>query len=73
MSAEPTTAIRFLRLPDVLTLTGIKSKSGLYRRIKDGDFPKGERVSHRMVVWPEPVIARWQYRHLPADLQELLG
>ena len=73
MSAEPTKAIRFLRIDDVLALTGYRSKSTLYAEIKKGEFPRGERLSHKMVVWPEPVIARWQYRRLPADLQELLG
>lgn len=71
--AQPVRTMKFLRLADVLERTGIGSKSELYRRIRADEFPKGERISHKMVVWPEPVIARWQYQFLPADLQELLG
>lgn len=56
----PPIAVRFLRITDVLALTGYRSKSTLYARIKEGGFPRGERLSHKMVVWPEPVIARWQ-------------
>lgn len=53
-------AIRFLRIGDVLALTGFRSKSTLYAKIQEGGFPRGQRLSHKMVVWPEPVIARWQ-------------
>lgn len=53
-------AIRFFRIDQVLTLTGFRSKSALYARIKQGKFPRGNRVSHKMVIWAEPVIARWQ-------------
>lgn len=73
MSVAETTAVRFLRIEDVLPLTGVRSKSGLYRLIRAGKFPPGEKLSHRTTVWPEPVVARWQYQHLPADLRELLG
>lgn len=58
---------RFMRIADVLKATGIGSKSELYRRIQAKQFPKGNRISHRMVVWPEAVIADWQQRQLEAS------
>ena len=68
----PQKAIRFLRLPEVLSFTGIGSKSDLYRRIRAKTFPAGQRLSHRVVVWPEPVVADWQRSQLPDALKSLL-
>ena len=63
----PSHPVRFLRLPDVLALTGIKSKSGLYAKIKEGDFPRGRRISHKMTIWTEADIARWQWHQMRAE------
>lgn len=71
-STAPTKAIRFLRLADVLSLSGIGSKSELYRRIRTNSFPPGVRLSHSMVVWPEPVIAAWQRDQLPEGLKGIM-
>lgn len=68
----PPAAIRFMRLPDVLNQTGIGSKTDLYRRIRAKTFPQGVRLSHRVVVWPEPVVADWQRAQLPESLKGLL-
>ena len=61
-----------MRLREVLAVTGIGSKSDLYRRIQAGTFPKGQRLSHKLAVWPEPVIAEWQREQLPEGLKGLL-
>lgn len=70
---EPPVAVRFLRIEEVLTLTGVRSRSGLYRMIGAGEFPRGERVSHRLVVWPESVVARWQAKFLQGNTEKIDG
>lgn len=47
---------RFLRLPEVGTVQGIK-RSTIYNRIADGTFPRPVRLGPRMVAWPESEIA----------------
>lgn len=69
----PSKAIQFLRLPDVLRITGIGSKSDLYRRIRAKTFPAGQRLSHRVIVWPEPVIADWQRSQMPDSLKGIFS
>ena len=44
-----TTAPRFLRLPEVLQITGM-SKTFIYDRINDGTFPKQIQLGSRTVV-----------------------
>lgn len=49
---------RMLRRPAVEAATGL-SRSTLYRKIEQGEFPKPIRLSERAVGWPEDVIAEW--------------
>lgn len=69
--AEPR-PVRMLRLAQVLEVTGIGSKSTLYRMIQAGEFPQGERLSHRCVVWPETSIGAWQRARFALRLEDLL-
>jgi prophage regulatory protein len=48
----------FLRIGDVRRLTGL-SKSEVYRRARDGIFPKPHRLSHRVSVWIESDVRDW--------------
>lgn len=50
---------KLLRLPEVLSMTGIGSKTDLYRRIRNGAFPASRRLSHRVAVWSETEIKAW--------------
>jgi prophage regulatory protein len=50
---------RYLRLPEVESLTGLK-KSSIYAGMKDRSFPDCLRVSTRAVAWRESDIAAWQ-------------
>lgn len=54
----PARYFRFLRLPAVEDLTGLK-RSSIYLKIKDGTFPKPSRISARAVGWPEHLILAW--------------
>ncbi len=49
---------RILRLSAVLWKTGLP-KSGLYRLIKEGSFPKQVPLTPRSVGWRESEVERW--------------
>ena len=48
-----------LRLPEVLTRTGIGSKPNLYAKIAAGTFPKPVKIGGRAVAWPESRVQQW--------------
>ena len=48
---------RFLRLPQVLEMTGM-SKTYIYARIKEGTFPKQIQLGSRSVVWSEREVTK---------------
>lgn len=58
---RPVRTVRFLRVEEVLTRTGIATTKDLDRRIRRGEFPKGQALSPKVRVWPEPQVARWQF------------
>ena len=53
-----TTAPRFLRLPEVLQITGM-GKTFVYALMKDGTFPKQIQLGSRTVVWNEQEVTKW--------------
>ena len=55
---------RFLRLPQVLEMTGM-SKTYIYARIKDGTFPKQIQLGSRSVVWSEQEVTKWLEDQIP--------
>ncbi|MBB6122919.1 helix-turn-helix transcriptional regulator [Sphingobium subterraneum] len=48
----------FLRLPAVLNRVGL-SRATLYRKIRDGSFPRQVAISANSVGWRETDISRW--------------
>ena len=54
-AAEERTMNRLLRLPDVLSLTGL-SRSRLYA---DPSFPKSVKIGERAVAWVEDEVRDW--------------
>jgi prophage regulatory protein len=52
------TISRLLRLPDVKSATGL-SKSTIYARMSEGNFPKQISIGPRLVVWLESDIQQW--------------
>ena len=52
-----TTAPRFLRLPEVLQITGM-GKTFIYDRINDGTFLKQIQLGSRTIVWNEREVGR---------------
>ncbi len=53
------TTIELMRCEEVLTAVGI-SRATLYRRIKDGTFPRPIQVGPRCVRWKASDLAEWQ-------------
>ncbi|HEX8223391.1 MAG TPA: AlpA family transcriptional regulator [Allosphingosinicella sp.] len=49
---------RILRLKGVLDRTGL-SRSTLYRKVKDGTFPKQVRIAVRCAGWRESAVDAW--------------
>ncbi len=49
---------KILRLPEVKNLTGL-SRSSIYLRVSNGDFPKSISLGGRAVGWFEEDIQNW--------------
>ena len=49
---------RVLRLPDVRRLSGL-SRSTIYQKIADGEFPRPIQLSKRSVGWTDQSILDW--------------
>jgi prophage regulatory protein len=49
---------RLLRLPEVTKITGL-SPSTIWRREKEGRFPRRRRISVRAVAWLMSEIEAW--------------
>ena len=56
MSNQNNIAIKFLRLPTVISHLGF-GRSSLYSRISDGLFPHPINLGGRAVAWPEHEVA----------------
>ncbi len=52
------TPARIIRLPEVLSRTGLR-RSSLYERIKDKSFPEAISLGGRSVGWLESDVTAW--------------
>lgn len=52
------TPTRLLRLPEVISLTGL-SRDSIYRLIREGSFPRHIKVAERASRWREDELAAW--------------
>ncbi|MET1281186.1 helix-turn-helix transcriptional regulator [Vibrio navarrensis] len=50
--------MKFLRLKDVMEKTGL-SKSAIYNKIKEGEFPASVPIGSRTVAWIDSDINDW--------------
>ncbi|EIV8609174.1 AlpA family transcriptional regulator [Vibrio sp. Isolate23] len=50
--------MRFLRLKEVMEKTAL-SRSAIYRKMKDEDFPTTISLGDRAVAWVESEIEEW--------------
>lgn len=49
---------RMLRLPAVIELTGLRRDS-IYRKAREGTFPKPRKLSERASAWREDEVRQW--------------
>ncbi|MDC7693471.1 AlpA family transcriptional regulator [Asticcacaulis sp. DXS10W] len=56
-------AKRIVRLPEVKALTGL-SRSTVYERIREGQFPKPVGLGGRNVGWVEGEVTAWIERRI---------
>lgn len=61
---------RFLRLDEVLHTTGI-GRNTVYRRIKEGTFPKQVRIGPNSVAWRQSDISQWMAGAKPSSDQSV--
>jgi len=57
---------RFMRLDEVLHITGL-GRNTVYRRIREGTFPKQVRIGPNSVAWRQSAIAKWMFDLNPVD------
>ncbi|EJG0618029.1 AlpA family transcriptional regulator [Vibrio parahaemolyticus] len=50
--------MKFLRLKDVIEKTGL-SKSAIYSKIKEREFPASVPIGSRTVAWLEADVEQW--------------
>jgi prophage regulatory protein len=60
------TSQSFLRLPEVLRITG-KSRTALYDAVKNQEFPAQVRIGKRQVAWSSTAIEKWQQACIQAS------
>jgi prophage regulatory protein len=60
---------RILRLPEVMTRTGL-SRSTIYLRSSQGNFPKPVNLGARAVGWIEEEIQEWLQLQIEASRRE---
>ncbi|WP_223502875.1 helix-turn-helix transcriptional regulator [Pseudomonas sp. BF-R-24] len=51
---------RFLRLDEVFHTTGL-GRNTVYRRIREGTFPKKVRIGPNSVAWRQSAIVQWMF------------
>ena len=58
MTHTATTPAQFLRLPEVMSRTGL-GRSTIWNRVASGTFPKQVKLSVRTSAWGAAEIDRW--------------
>ncbi|EHR5478269.1 AlpA family transcriptional regulator [Vibrio parahaemolyticus] len=57
--------MRFLKLKEVMDKTAL-SRSAIYRKMNDGDFPQTVSLGDRAVAWLESEVDDWMEAMLQA-------
>jgi prophage regulatory protein len=60
------TADRFLRLPEVIEMTGL-GRDSIYRLGRSGHFPRPRKISERASAWLQSEIIDWMHKRPIAD------
>lgn len=57
MTHEPKSR-QLIRMLDVMDMTGM-ARSTIYAKIKEGQFPRPLKISHRHVAWDKQDVVAW--------------
>ena len=57
--------MRFLRLPEVIQISGYR-RSSIYEMIKAGNFPAPVHLGPRAVAWLESEVEAWMQERIDA-------
>ena len=57
---------RFMRLAEVLQVTGL-GRNTVYRRMREGTFPKQIKIGPNSVAWRQSEIAQWMLNPNPGN------
>ncbi|MDM9555979.1 AlpA family transcriptional regulator [Pseudomonas asiatica] len=49
---------RFMRIDEVISVTGL-GRNTIYRRMRDGTFPRQVRLGPNSVAWLQSTISEW--------------
>ena len=60
-----TNLIRFLRLPEVIQISGYR-RTTIYEMIKAGNFPAPVHLGPRAVAWLESEVEAWMQERIDA-------
>ncbi|EGR1107453.1 AlpA family transcriptional regulator [Vibrio cholerae] len=55
--------MRFLKLKEVMEKTAL-SRSAIYRKMNDGEFPESVSLGDRAVAWVESEVDEWMQQLL---------
>ncbi len=55
--------MRFLKLKEVMEKTAL-SRSAIYRKMSDGEFPQSVSLGDRAVAWVEGEVDEWMEERL---------
>ena len=61
---------RLLRLDEVLHATGL-GRNTVYRRIREGTFPKQVRIGPNSVAWRQSAVTEWMSALTPSNYQSV--
>jgi prophage regulatory protein len=61
---------RFLRLPEVMTRTGL-SRTTIYRKVARSEFPRPVHISERVTGWLDTDITAWMDDRVQSSGDEL--
>lgn len=56
---------RLLTQKEVMALAGIRSRTSIYRRVKEGTFPPPVGMGHGQIRWRQSDFERWS-KSLPS-------
>lgn len=62
----PLNAAHLERLPSVLARTGL-SRSTIYKKVADGQFPRPVKLGERAVAWDAAAVTAWISERVAAN------